>query len=61
MSVLVVAHRLSTIKNSDNIVVVENGTVAEQGKHDDLLKLNGKYSELVKRQLQAAAEVLSDK
>lgn len=60
MSVLVVAHRLSTIKNSDNIVVVDKGTVAEQGKHEELLKLNGRYAELVKRQLQAAAEVLAD-
>ena len=61
MSVLVVAHRLSTIKNSDNIVVVDKGTVAEQGKHDDLLKLSGKYADLVKRQLQAAAAVLEEK
>jgi ATP-binding cassette subfamily B (MDR/TAP) protein 9 len=58
MSVLVVAHRLSTIKDSDNIVVVDKGTVAEQGKHDALLKVGGKYADLVKRQLQAATAVL---
>lgn len=61
MSVLVVAHRLSTIKNSDKIVVVDKGTVAEQGTHDELLKVGGKYADLVKRQLQAVASVLEDK
>ena len=61
MSVLVVAHRLSTIKNSDNIVVVDKGTVSEQGTHDELLRQGGKYADLVKRQLQAAAAVLDDK
>ena len=61
MSVLVVAHRLSTIKNSDNIVVVDKGTVSEQGTHDGLLALGGKYADLVKRQLQAVAAVLDDK
>jgi ABC-type multidrug transport system fused ATPase/permease subunit len=60
MSVLVVAHRLSTIKDSDNIIVVDKGAVAEQGKHDDLLKTGGKYAELVRRQLQAAAAVLKE-
>lgn len=59
MSVLVVAHRLSTVKNSDKIIVVDKGTVAEQGTHDELLRLNGKYADLVKRQLNAVA-VLED-
>ena len=60
MSCLVVAHRLSTIKNSDKIVVVDKGKVAEQGTHEELLKLGGKYADLVKRQLEAAAAVLKD-
>ncbi len=40
---IVVAHRLSTVKNADRIMVVENGIIAESGSHDELLKLKGKY------------------
>ena len=43
---LVVAHRLSTIKHTDKIFVIENGRVVEQGRHDDLLQLGGVYSNL---------------
>ena len=51
-TVLVVAHRLSTVKNADKIVVLENGEVAEEGTHDDLTAKKGKYYELVKNQLE---------
>jgi len=50
-TVVIVAHRLSTIKDADNIVVMEAGTIIEQGKHDDLLRKEGKYHQLVKNQL----------
>lgn len=40
---IVVAHRLSTIKNADFIFVVENGKICESGNHEQLLKLNGRY------------------
>ena len=40
---IVVAHRLSTIKNADIIFVVENGKICESGNHEQLLKLNGRY------------------
>lgn len=43
---LVVAHRLSTIKNADRIAVISNGEVAEQGTHDELMSLGGTYSRL---------------
>ncbi|CAF1154852.1 unnamed protein product [Adineta ricciae] len=43
---LQIAHRLSTIQNSDKIVVIDHGRVKEQGTHDDLLQMNGIYSQL---------------
>ena len=43
---IVVAHRLSTIRNADEIAVVMNGKITERGTHDELMKLNGKYTEL---------------
>lgn len=49
---IIVAHRLSTVKNADNIIVLENGTVVEQGTHEVLTALKGKYYELVKNQLE---------
>ena len=48
---IVVAHRLSTIKNANTIAVVENGKIIEQGTHDELLELNGKYKTLYSQQL----------
>jgi len=47
---IVVAHRLSTIKNADEIAVVSDGEIIEQGKHDELLNSNGVYAELYKQQ-----------
>nr|KYP57754.1 ABC transporter B family member 4 [Cajanus cajan] len=44
---IVVAHRLSTIKDADSIVVVKNGVIAEKGKHDALLNKGGTYASLV--------------
>lgn len=43
---IVIAHRLSTIKNADFLLVVENGTIVEQGSHDELMTLNGYYKKL---------------
>lgn len=49
---IIVAHRLSTVKNADNIIVLENGNIVEQGNHDQLAAQKGKYYELVKNQLE---------
>ena len=53
---LVIAHRLSTIRDADRIVVLDSGAVAEQGAHDDLLRANGLYANLVMTQLVSASE-----
>ncbi|MBP1546771.1 MAG: ABC transporter ATP-binding protein [Oscillospiraceae bacterium] len=47
---IVVAHRLSTIKNADEIAVVDNGEITEQGTHEQLLNMNGTYAQLYKQQ-----------
>ncbi len=47
---LVIAHRLSTIRNADQILVIADGAVAERGSHEDLLKLQGIYSDLYNTQ-----------
>ena len=53
---LVVAHRLSTIKNADEIAVISNGQIVEQGNHDELLALGGEYAELYRLQFKANRE-----
>jgi ATP-binding cassette subfamily B protein len=51
-TVVVVAHRLSTVRNADNIVVLEHGKIVEQGTHAELTALKGSYYELVRNQLE---------
>lgn len=51
-TVIVVAHRLSTVRNADKIVVLDKGQIVEEGTHEQLTSLKGKYYELVKNQLE---------
>lgn len=53
-TVLIVAHRLSTVKNADQIVVLKDGGIVERGTHTELVALRGAYYELVKNQLELA-------
>ena len=51
-TVVIVAHRLSTVKNADNIIVLEGGRVAETGNHESLIAQRGAYFNLVRNQLE---------
>ena len=48
---LTIAHRLSTVINSDNIIVLDHGNIAEQGTHQELLAKNGIYAQLWQQQM----------
>ena len=50
MTRIVVAHRLSTIRDADEIIVLDCGTVAERGAHDELMAKNGAYAKLVRNE-----------
>lgn len=49
---IIIAHRLSTVKNADQIIVMNDGKIAEQGNHSELIKKRGIYYNLVKNQLE---------
>ena len=55
---IVIAHRLSTIRKADNIMVMEKGEIKEMGTHEDLLQINGQYSQLYKTQLTRVIDML---
>jgi ABC-type multidrug transport system fused ATPase/permease subunit len=62
MTVIIVAHRLSTVRNADNIFVVQDGRVVEEGSHDELVaKPGGAYSSLISRQMKAQHKLESGK
>ena len=54
-TVIVVAHRLSTVKNADQIVILNKGVVSERGTHQELVNLKGEYFSLIKNQLELGA------
>ena len=52
-TLLVIAHRLATIEAADQILVVDDGRIAERGKHEELLRMDGRYAGFVKIRQQA--------
>lgn len=48
---IIISHRISTVKNADNIIVLNNGIIAESGNHNELVNLNGIYADLNQKQL----------
>ena len=57
---LIVAHRLSTIKNADEIAVISKGKIMEMGTHEDLLKLKGIYADLYRLQFKNSDEIIAN-
>ena len=51
-TVLIIAHRLSTVKNADQIIVLKKGNIIEKGKHNELIEIHGEYYNLIKNQLE---------
>jgi len=49
-TVLFITHRLGSLRNADCILVMDHGALVEQGSHDELIKLNGRYAVLYKQQ-----------
>ena len=49
-TVIVIAHRLQTVKHADRILVLENGQIIEDGKHDELVAKNGQYAKMLELQ-----------
>jgi len=59
-TVLIIAHRLSTVMNADKICVVQDGQIVEQGTHSSLMDSNGTYATLVRRQITKSANEIKE-
>ena len=52
VTIIIIAHRLSTVKNADNIFVLKNGKIIEEGNHQKLINKKGEYFKLIENQLE---------
>ena len=57
ISLIVIAHRISSVMNLDEILYLDNGIISERGSHKELIKLNGKYANLYKMQINPELKV----
>jgi subfamily B ATP-binding cassette protein HlyB/CyaB len=57
-TVFIIAHRLSAVRHADRIVTMDHGRIVEDGKHEDLVRTGGRYSQLYR--LQGGIQVVSD-
>ncbi len=57
---IIIAHRISAVKNADEIIFLENGEIVERGTHDELLELKGKYYEIFKEQFKEFEDLIRD-
>ena len=55
-STIIIAHRLSTVQDCDQIIVMHQGRVVERGTHEELIRMNGRYTELLKMQQEMTDE-----
>ena len=56
VTTLIIAHRLSTIVKADDIIVLDGGRIAERGRHEDLIAMNGVYAGLWRAQTEAGED-----
>jgi ATP-binding cassette subfamily B protein len=52
-TLIMIAHRLKTVKDADNIIVLDDGKIVEEGKHEELLKNNGIYAKFIQDRKEA--------